>query len=379
MPTSRRHSAAQCGIHSIPNMSAQPFFEAALAGTGCCDGYANCTMAVLNKEFTNFTTQSVWSLWSDLDNGGFNFPRTMMNTPIPGLANGTNGQISGGVAENASVGYGNYNGGFVSLGMHDWHGVTLQENFTYSKALGTGAYVQATSEYTPNDPFDLGKMYGVQYFNHKFIFNTFVVWQTPWYKGQHGLVGRMLGGWNFAPVIDAGSGAPLYCNTETDAQSFGSGDGANYFDNEQCVFTSKYTGGASTHSGVGGSTDPYGNQVGTATAGSGKLAINMFKNPAAVFDRRARPHPRYRQHQSGRWPYRGVAILERRYAGTENHPDCGTDELPVLERLYQSLQSQCLCEPDACLVCAGKLGRHYRPRQYRAQDAIWDSPELLNL
>ena len=28
----------------------------------------------------NLATQSVWNLYSDLDNGGFNFPRSMMNT-----------------------------------------------------------------------------------------------------------------------------------------------------------------------------------------------------------------------------------------------------------------------------------------------------------
>ena len=46
--------------------------------------------------------------------------------------------------------------------MNNWHGITLQENFTYSKALGTGALVQATSEYTVNDPFNLNNGYGSQ-------------------------------------------------------------------------------------------------------------------------------------------------------------------------------------------------------------------------
>ena len=50
----------------------------------------------------------VWSLWSDLDNGGFNFPRTMMNTPLAGPFGGS-GQLSSGVGVNASIGYGNYN------------------------------------------------------------------------------------------------------------------------------------------------------------------------------------------------------------------------------------------------------------------------------
>jgi hypothetical protein len=161
--------------------------------------------------------------------------------------------------------------------------MTLQENFTYSKALGTGSEVQATSEYTPNDAFNLDSTYGVQPFNRKFVFNTFVVWQTPWYHDQRGLIGRAAGGWTIAPIFSSGSGAPLYCNTFTDAQSFGGGDGSGFFDNEQCVFTSNYNGGNSTHRGVTGGTDNYGNDVGTAVAGSGHAAINMFSNPLATF------------------------------------------------------------------------------------------------
>ena len=131
----------------------QPFFEKAL-NPAYCAGFSSCTAAVVYNEgiaSTNLTTQSVWSLWSDLDNGNFNFPRSMLNTPLncpTGAQIGCNGQLSSGVGVNASLGHGNYNGGFVSLKMNSWHGITLQENFTYSKALGTGAFVQATSEYT---------------------------------------------------------------------------------------------------------------------------------------------------------------------------------------------------------------------------------------
>ena len=67
-------------------VQAQPFFEAALAGTGYCNGFANCTQAVVANEGLNgtgnLTIANVWSLYSDLDNGGFNFPRSMMNTPL---------------------------------------------------------------------------------------------------------------------------------------------------------------------------------------------------------------------------------------------------------------------------------------------------------
>jgi len=62
--------------------------------------------------------------------------------------------MTSGVAVNASTGFGNYNGGFASLKMADWRGLTMQSNFTWSKALGTAAVVQASSEFTPDDPFN---------------------------------------------------------------------------------------------------------------------------------------------------------------------------------------------------------------------------------
>ncbi|HMG87150.1 MAG TPA: carboxypeptidase-like regulatory domain-containing protein [Terracidiphilus sp.] len=270
-------SAAACGAAGVPSgVPAQPFFESSLAASGYCTGYANCTAAVVAKEFDNLTSQSVWGLWSDLDGGNFNFGApTMQNNGTathPAIA-------SSGLALNASTGYGNYNGLFLTLTTQNFHGLLMHNNFTYSKALGTGAFVQATSEYTPNDAFDLSKMYGQQAFNRKFVYNSYMVWQEPFYKGQQGILGRVVGGWSLAPIFTAGSGEPLYCDTISDGQSFGSADANNYFTNEQCVFTSKYTGGNSSHYNVAGS-----NGVGTATAGSGSRAVNMFKDPEAVWN-----------------------------------------------------------------------------------------------
>jgi hypothetical protein len=270
----------------INSMATQPFFEASLKASGYCNGYASCTAAVLDQEGVygtgNLSTQSVWSMWSDLDGGGyFNFPRTMMNTAIPGQANGGSGQFTSGVAENASTGYGNYNGGFISFGTRQWHGLTMQHNFTYSKALGTGAVVQASSEYTQNDAYNLGAMYGNQNFDRKLVYNTYIVAQEPWFKGQNSLLGRTAGGWQFSPIFTAGSGPPVYCNTWNDSQGWGAGDGANYYDNEQCVFTTPYHGGHSAHFGVSGGTDPYGNSIGTQTSNT---PVNYFKNPVAVWN-----------------------------------------------------------------------------------------------
>jgi hypothetical protein len=173
--------------------------------------------------------------------------------------------MTSGVGVNASVGRGNYNGAFVSLKVTQWHNITLQENFTWSKSLGTGALVQATSEYTTNDAFDLHNGYGLQNFDRKFVFNTFAMIEDPWYKGQHGIIGHIAGGWSLAPILAIGSGQPLGCGTFTDAQSFGAGDGANFFTTENCILTQKASGGsASLHN----------------NAGAG--AFNLFANPDAV-------------------------------------------------------------------------------------------------
>jgi Carboxypeptidase regulatory-like domain len=260
----------------------QPFFETALAGTGYCTGFASCTAAVVYNEGAvtgNLLSQSVWSLWSDLDSGGFNFPRSMLNTAIPGTGPcpgsispapcGANGQLTSGVGVNASIGHGNYNAGFVSLKMTNWHNVTLQQNFTYSKALGTGAFVQATSQYTTNDPWNIDNMYGLQNFDRKFVYNVFALIDDPYYKSQHGIIGHVLGGWTVSPIFAVGSGAPLFCATPTDAQSFGSADGttSGFFTNENCILTSqKYATGASVHS------IPSGTYQG----------LNIFADPAAA-------------------------------------------------------------------------------------------------
>lgn len=267
----------------FPNVSPQPFFESAL-NRSYCAGYASCTAAVLAKQIGNFGAQKVFSLWSALDNGVFNFSPTMMNTPIAGSAYGATGQLVTGLSVGAPVGWSNYNGGYLSFKIANFRGITLQENFTYGKALGLNAYAQSVSGTVVNDSYDLQRNYGVQSFNQKIIFNTFVVYETPWYKKQQGIIGRAAGGWTISPVVTAGTGQPLSCTTNSSSQSFGGTDANNFSDKEQCVFTTPYAGGYHTHRFVAGGADANGVAVGTSVKGPGGAAINMFSNPAAVYD-----------------------------------------------------------------------------------------------
>jgi hypothetical protein len=264
------------GVKTVPGIAPQPFFEAALSGTGYCAGYNSCTSAVIDQERGNFGSQNVWDLWSDLDQGnakcapkvpcGFNFPFSMLNTI---------GQLSSGVGVNASIGHGNYNAGFATIRMNDWRGLTLQSNFTWSKAMGTGALVQATSEYTADDPFNLDTMYGLQGFDRKFVYNMFMIYQPPFFKNQQGIVGRLLGGWTFAPIFATGTGLPIEVSTPNgNSEAYGEGDALNFFSNENGVLIGKYTQGHSRHDNVNGT-----NGVGTSGFG-----VNMFKDPEAAFN-----------------------------------------------------------------------------------------------
>jgi hypothetical protein len=300
------------GGNCIGNTAAvapQPFFEAALSGTGYCNGYANCTQAVLDKEGVgangsgNLGNASVWSLYSDLDAGGFNFPRSMMNTPLncpTGAEIGCNGQLSSGVGMNASIGYGNYHALFITLKSQDWHGVTMQSNFTWSKALGTGAEVQATSAATAPDPFNLRTGYGYQAFDRRYIYNLFFVYQPHWYKSQSGLVGHLLGGWTIAPVFTAGSALPITLGTiNGGGQAFGEGDSSNFFgygNSENAIPLSPANLGQGSRHFVSG------NGIGT----SGLNGANMFADPAAAYNNIRQPILGYDTRQGGFGVYRGL-------------------------------------------------------------------------
>jgi hypothetical protein len=288
-----------------PNsLTPQPFFETALGGktSPYCAAYASCTAAVAAHEGIsgtgNIPGNAVWSLWSDLDNGDFIFPRSMMNTPFQGSNPctatylGCGGQLSTGVGVDASLGYGNYNAMFVSLKMSDWHGLTLQSNLTYGKALGTGSIVQATSQWTVPDAYNLHSAYGLQSWDRKFVYNLFFVYQLPIHKSQHGILGRIVGGWSIAPILSIGSGLPNEV-VPTDGNILGlyqagGGQAWGQSDGSSSGFSSYENAINMCGSGIGGSSrhnNPVPSQtypgMGTAFYTGGP---SMFQNPETVYN-----------------------------------------------------------------------------------------------
>lgn len=271
------------------NFTAQPFFEAALGGTGSpyC-GSTSCTAAFVNNEGVNGSGNmgiaDVWSAWTDVSTAGsFSFGRSMMNDPIPASqANcptaqpncSANGQATS-IFLNASNGYGNYNAGYFQLTFQDWHGLTLRTNLTASRALGTGAIIQASSAATVVDPYHLHNAYGFQPFDQTWVYNLDFTYNMPFYKSQHGAIGKLLGGWSISPVFSAGTGLPDEVNTGNgDCASFGEGSC-----NDEAAFENAVAMGPLNYSptrkqGIFGS-----NGVGDCCT-SGQ---NVFANPGAAF------------------------------------------------------------------------------------------------
>src|SRR5260370_35251995 len=93
------------------------------------------------------------------------------------------------------------------------------------RGVGTGSGDQRGSASTVIDPWNLPAAYGPQAFDYKFVFNTTLLYQLPFFKDQKGVLGRVLGGWSIAPLFTAESGPPLDVRvttaSNTNAQSFG--------------------------------------------------------------------------------------------------------------------------------------------------------------
>jgi len=262
---------------NVGTVAAQPFFEAAL-NPAYCAGFANCTTAFLTNEAGNMSCSCVWDAWNDVSSfngvGAWNFGRSLLNSPIAGNTFGANGQGTD-ITLNGSNGYGNYYAGYFSMTFSNWHGMTMKSNYTYGKALGTGSAVQATSQYTVVDPYNLHNMYGVQPFDERQSFNLYLNYQLPFYKNQQGIIGRILGGWSVSPLFVAGSGFPVEVGTANgNCESFGEGNCANIFTLENGVALAPLNYSATRHQGVTGSG-------GVGTAGAGQ---NVFTNPQAAFN-----------------------------------------------------------------------------------------------
>lgn len=284
-------AVAAAGSNPV-SVAPQPFFESALGGAGSsfCKGYASCTAAVANNGTMNsfIANNNVYQLWAALNAASsWTLGRTMPSTPSAAIPAG---QLSA-VYFDTSKGLANYNAGYASLTIHDYHGLTVRSNFTWGRALGTGNQSQATSSYSVLDPWHINASYGPQFFDYKFLYNIAVYWQAPFYKTQKGVLGHLLGGWIVSPIFTAQSGALMGVNNFNGAtESFGELNPATGSTNNNtnqyldgAVLASKFAGGNSANYNLTVSETTASGAGVNSNADNGGNNMNMFKNPAQVY------------------------------------------------------------------------------------------------
>jgi hypothetical protein len=267
--------------------TAQPFFEAALGGAGgaYCAGYASCTAAVAAKNTTSFKNTAVSDLWTALYKApGWTLGRSLIAQPL-GAGLPSQGYT---YLLNTALGWGNYNALFITHRIRDFHGVTATSNFTWGRALGTGNTSQATSSNTALDNYNLQNNYGLQSYDVKFVYNIALYYTPKVFERQKGVVGKVLGGWTFSPLLTAQSGnpfAPAYSEGGcTDCQAFGevsTTSSATTAFSTNAPAAAPYTGGSAAHYNNAGTTGMV-NGVSTAVGTTNPTGINMFADPAAV-------------------------------------------------------------------------------------------------
>jgi hypothetical protein len=284
-----------CGLGSTcaantSAVTAQPFFEAALGGpnSAYCAKFSSCTAAVVASQNSAIKSTLVYNLWTALGAApSWTLGRTLLGSPA--VAGGNVGQQLTALELSTSNGYGNYNAAFLTFTAKDWHGMTTRSNFTWGRALGTGTVNQSGSSMTVVDPWNLHAAYGPQPYDVRFVYNLTILYQSPYYKDQKGVLGHLLGGWSIAPLFTAQSGVPLEVNvgtgTNTNAQAFGEVYGNNNAAYENAVLIAPFTGGNSANYNVSVASGAGLN----GNASRGGSGINLFADPNAIYAQFRRP------------------------------------------------------------------------------------------
>jgi hypothetical protein len=109
----------------------------------------------------------------------------------------------GDITDRSTVYTSNYNSLQMSLNRRFSKGLTLGVAYTWSKLLTTNPYDRGLSAY---DTYDLKESYGPSVLNTPQMFVMSYVYDFPWFKGQRGLSGYVLGGWELSGIITAQTG-----------------------------------------------------------------------------------------------------------------------------------------------------------------------------
>jgi len=132
----------------------------------------------------------------------------------------------------------NYHSLQVALNSHAYHGLTYGIAYTWGKTLTDLSNDRDQESY---DTYDLRKDYGPSELNQPQTFIANYVYDLPFYKQQHGLMGHVLGGWEVSGITEFLSGTSQ--NVIQFLDNFNAGDCVAIEGAAECPTTGLYNGG----------------------------------------------------------------------------------------------------------------------------------------
>jgi hypothetical protein len=96
----------------------------------------------------------------------------------------------------------NYNSFQISLNHHS-HGLQVGLAYTFSKDLTTNSSDRSN---VATDSYNFHMDYGPSSYNQPQTFTSSYVYDLPWFRGQHGFEGKVLGGWEVSGITQFWSG-----------------------------------------------------------------------------------------------------------------------------------------------------------------------------
>jgi uncharacterized protein (DUF2147 family) len=168
-----------------------------------------------------------------------------------------------------------YDAGVFTASRRFRHGFQIDANYTFSHAIDTASFEVGFQQTDPaNQAIDRASSdFNIQ---HNFVLDG--VWELPFYRGRHDLLGAALGGWSITGIMSKHSGFPFSaligsCDTNNDRN----GDGycpdlpAAYFGGAiQSPSKQQFINGVFPHPAA---------EFDTATRGPGCRCRNIFTGP----------------------------------------------------------------------------------------------------
>jgi hypothetical protein len=173
---------------------------------------------------TSFQAQYVGSYTVHADNETYQnlFPDSCLN-PVAGCSHVRPIAAMSGFPSVTWDGWEKYHALMLTLTQHFWHGLTVNSNYTWSKALDDASNPGADNAESnfPQDPANLAAEKGLSDFDHRHRFVTNFLYQIPLLKNSQGWIHTAFGEWQMGGIWTLQSGAPFTVNLSTDVANNG--------------------------------------------------------------------------------------------------------------------------------------------------------------